>query len=1131
MVGMSPPPPVDLGAARARGLPPPPPWMQGPIAPSASGPLPTPQAPRVSGPPPTPQAPLSSNPIASGLMPVNLPHSGAPRPPPGFVPSMQFRPVTSVQPQPGQGFLPSSSPQYRSSMPPSISMQPLNMLGATTSSITPNISMQPLSMHGVGPPSIASNMSAQYQPSPPIRQPQITQYPQGLPPPQGLSFNQQQRPVPNQALQQSQPSNLPPPGAVRVTPPPNFTLAASAAYSHQNYGVGPAPNPTSATRPSAPWPMTHPWPVSSSQTPPSGAPQLGLTGQQNSLTVNSVLGQTGPSFSLGSEWQEHTAPDGRRYYYNRMTKLSSWEKPFELMTPLERADASTIWKEFTTADGKKYYYNKLTKQSKWSLPEELKIAREQAEKAASPALAPVTAPVTEAIPMSAALSPSPAVIASPQAVPVIASPQAVPASPHAVPVNSTASAPASPKPLSPIREEPVGVEATPPVVVEAVQASLDVSTSVDKDSTKANEDTAVQPDTEQNSESKIVPADVASDEASAQDIEEAKKAMPSAGKVNVTPLIEDKPVLASEEAIVYASKVDAKNAFEELLDAVGVESDWTWEQAMRLIINDKRYGALKNLGERKRTFYDFLAQKKKQEAEEKRTKQKKAREDFMTMMQESKELSSKMRWSKVVSLLGDDPRFRAIERDREREELFEDYTLELEAKEKERAREERKKHIVEYRKFLESCDFIQASTQFRKVADRLLDDERCARLAKSDRLDVFQEYIGDLQKAEEEEMKMLKEQQRRKERKNRDDFRKLMEEHRASGLLHAHVPWRDYIVMVKDHPAYIAVCSNSSGTTPKELFEDEAEDMEKQYLENKSRIKDIIKDGKINVTSEWTFDKFKAVLVEAGDVAGIPEPTLKFVFDDLLERAKEREEKEAKRRRRAADDFNELLRADKSISMLSTWEDCKVMIETTVQFRAVEDESLCMKMFDDYVAHLQQKAKEKERKRDEEKAKKEKGEKEKEKEKEKRKDKEKKEKERDKEKSNKKDKEVYTEANEAGNSHSEKEERKKSKDKTKDRDKEKSKKHKRHHHSKSNDELSVEKSEKDEGKRSHRHSGDKKRSSRKHGLEQDSDSEHKHKRHRKERDQDGRNGRANDLEDGELGEDVSSYVKLAFESL
>jgi pre-mRNA-processing factor 40 len=32
------------------------------------------------------------------------------------------------------------------------------------------------------------------------------------------------------------------------------------------------------------------------------------------------------------EWTEHTAKDGRRYYYNNRTKESSWEKPVDLMS-------------------------------------------------------------------------------------------------------------------------------------------------------------------------------------------------------------------------------------------------------------------------------------------------------------------------------------------------------------------------------------------------------------------------------------------------------------------------------------------------------------------------------------------------------------------------------------------------------------------------------------------------------------------------------------------------------------------------------------------------------------------------------------------------------------------------------
>jgi pre-mRNA-processing factor 40 len=387
-----------------------------------------------------------------------------------------------------------------------------------------------------------------------------------------------------------------------------------------------------------------------------------------------------------TDWQEHTAPDGRRYYYNKRTKQSSWEKPAELMTPTERADASTVWKEFTTSDGRKYFYNKVTKQSKWTMPDEMKAAREQAEKGS----------MVEA----AGTSPS---------VPV----------PH-----PTSASPRPPTGLSAFNSQPLGATASAPSPTPITRNAISPATAM---GTQVIYEGSVKESKEEGVE-----------EASAQDIEEAKKVMPITSKINVSPLVDEKPAPMAEEPLTYSNKTEAKNAFKELLESVRVESDWTWEQAMRVIINDKRYGALKTLGERKQAFNEYLAQRKKQETEEKRLKQKKAREEFLVMLEESKELTSTMRWSKALALFEDDRRFQAVDKDREREELFEDYLVDLERKEREKAREERKKNLSEYRTFLESCDFIKANTQWRKVQDRLEDDERCSRLDKLDRLEVFQ---------------------------------------------------------------------------------------------------------------------------------------------------------------------------------------------------------------------------------------------------------------------------------------------------------------------------------------------------------------------------------------------------------
>ncbi|KAL6010577.1 hypothetical protein ACLOJK_001011 [Asimina triloba] len=817
----------------------------------------------------------------------------------------------------------------------------------------------------------------------------------------------------------------------------------------------------------------------------------------------------------------------------------------------QRADASTVWKEFTTPEGRKYYYNKVTKQSKWTIPDELKLAREQADKGANQPLHPDSDAVA-AVSVTAAGE-----AASTEASPAQVAPVVNAANPSSVMATGTPSATVS------VSTTPSLTFGTPnvvdssnvnssvsalPIAVSASAAAPAITSELATSVTKGSFENASLPD-----------GSNATDIASAQDLEEAKKAMPVAGKINVTP-VEEK--VLDEEPLIYANKLEAKNAFKALLESANVESDWTWEQAMRGIINDKRYGALKTLGERKQAFNEYLGQRKKQEAEERRIRQKKAREEFTKMLEESEELTSTTRWSKAVTMFEGDERFNAVERQRDREDLFESYLLELQKKcldwkdekgisrlgekkmasgndgrrkvgdvnpkERAKALEEHKRNIMEYREFLKSCDFIKvvhfvegprkANSQWRKVQDCLEDDERCSRLEKIDRLEIFQEHIRDLEREEEEQKKIQKEQLRRAERKNRDEFRKLMEGHVASGILTAKIHWRDYCMKVKELPAYIAVSSNTSGSTPKDLFEDVAEELEKQYHDDKTRIKDALKMGKITMTSSWTFEDFKAAISEDENFPSISETNLKLVFDELIERLREKEEKEAKKRQRLADDFFDLLYSIKEITALSEWEECRHLFEDSPEYRAIGEESLRKEVFEEYIVHLQEKMKEKERKRDEEKAKKEKEREEKEKRKER--ERKEKERERDREKGKERSRKEEAESDnvDVTDSYGTKEDRKK--------DKDKDRKHRKRHQS-AVDEGSSGKDEKDESKKSRRHTSDRKKSRKiaqahtqnHHGYATESDSEDRHKRHKRDRDGSRRNGAHEELEDGELGED------------
>ncbi|XP_012450388.1 pre-mRNA-processing protein 40A isoform X1 [Gossypium raimondii] len=992
--------------------------------------------------------------------------------------SSQFRPV--VPTQQGQHFVPAASQQFR----------PVGQVPS------PNIGMPAVQNQQMQ----FSQPMQQFPPRP--NQPGLSTPSQQ---PIQVQYGQTNRPLtsePPQSHQSAPPLNSHMPGVgVPGVPPSSYGFAPSSFGLPQNNVSAPSQfHPISQVHaPVAPV-AGQPWLSTGNQNVSLATPTQHTSQQPppSSADTNANVPSLTPQ---SSDWQEHTSADGRRYYYNKRTRQSSWEKPLELMTPIERADASTVWKEFTTPEGRKYYHNKVTKESKWTIPEELKLAREQAQAASSQGtpsgsgVAP-QAPVATAV--SAAETPTTAIPvssntlqdSSPVSVTPVANPSPTSVSgPTTGPVAQSAAMSATGVQLPVVSVTPVPAVPSRGSTVSA--PSVGATTAV----TRSSETTATQ-DTMH-----------FADGASAQDIEEAKKGMATAGKVNMTPVEEKVP---DDEPLVYANKLEAKNAFKSLLESANVQSDWTWEQTMREIINDKRYGALKTLGERKQAFNEYLGQRKKLEAEERRMRQKKAREEFTKMLEESKELTSSMRWSKAQSLFENDERFKAVERARDREDLFENYIVDLERKEREYAAEEKRRNIAEYRKFLESCDFIKANSQWRKVQDRLEDDERCSRLEKIDRLLIFQDYIHDLEKEEEEKKKMQKEQLRRAERKNRDAFRKLMEEHVADGTLTAKTYWRDYCLKVKELPQYLAVASNTSGSTPKDLFEDVAEELDKQYHEHKTRIKEAMKTGKVTMVYSWTFEDFKAAISEDVGSSSISDINLKLVYDELLERAKEKEEKEAKKRQRLADDFTRLLHTYKEITASSDWEESKPLFEESQEYRSIAEESFRREIFEEYITHLQEKAKEKERKREEEKAKKEKDREEKDKRKEKEKERKEKEREREREKGKDRSKKDETDSEnlDISDSHGHKEEKKK--------EKEKDRKHRKRHAA---DDGSSDKDDREESKKSRRHGSDRKKS-RKHAHSPDSDSESRHRKHKRDhRDGSRRNSGYEELEDGELGED------------
>ena len=73
-----------------------------------------------------------------------------------------------------------------------------------------------------------------------------------------------------------------------------------------------------------------------------------------------------------------------------------------------------------------------------------------------------------------------------------------------------------------------------------------------------------------------------------------------------------------------------------------------------------RYSALKSLGEKKACFKEYQDARAKAEKDEARAAQRKAREGFVAMLEESRELKAGHRYSKAAALLDHDPRWKVL---------------------------------------------------------------------------------------------------------------------------------------------------------------------------------------------------------------------------------------------------------------------------------------------------------------------------------------------------------------------------------------------------------------------------------------------------------------------------------------
>ncbi|KFP06598.1 Pre-mRNA-processing factor 40 A, partial [Calypte anna] len=640
--------------------------------------------------------------------------------------------------------------------------------------------------------------------------------------------------------------------------------------------------------------------------------QVGVTppGTQTTHPVVCAAQQTATTNSSVSEdhskqkstWTEHKSPDGRTYYYNTETKQSTWEKPDDLKTPAEQLLSKCPWKEYKSDSGKPYYYNSQTKESRWAKPKELEDLEGNVDKNGQGGVAGRDKQLLHLLGRTR--------------------------------VGKLQLMQQMTLPSRRLQESKCqgwvlwlcccSVFLPGSVFSSAVGGQASWLGSNFKKNCLNNEIT-----------------DFVHSAASKKEEDDAQ------------------PV---KKTYTWNTKEEAKQAFKELLKEKRVPSNASWEQAMKMIINDPRYSALAKLSEKKQAFNAYKVQTEKEEKEEARSKYKEAKESFQRFLENHEKMTSTTRYKKAEQMFGEMEVWNAIS-ERDRLEIYEDVLFFLSKKEKEQAKQLRKRNWEALKNILDNMANVTYCTTWSEAQQYLMDnptfaeDEELQNMDKEDALICFEEHIRALEKEEEEEKQKSLLRERRRQRKNRESFQLFLDELHEHGQLHSMSSWMELYPTISSDIRFTNMLGQP-GSTALDLFKFYVEDLKARYHDEKKIIKDILKDKGFVVEVNTSFEDFVTVISSTKRATTLDAGNIKLAFNSLLEKAeareREREKEEARKMKRKESAFKSMLKqATPPIELDAVWEDIRDRFVKEPAFEDITLESERKRIFKDFMHILE----------------------------------------------------------------------------------------------------------------------------------------------------------------------------------
>jgi len=657
-------------------------------------------------------------------------------------------------------------------------------------------------------------------------------------------------------------------------------------------------------------------------------------------------GQASEGPKTQGDWTEHTAPDGRKYYYNNKTKQSKWEKPDEFKSDIDKEHEEMLakcqWKEYKAENGKPYYYNAESKESVWTIPDELKEIKEKIEKAEKERAEKSpkengddAAKDTNGNTEGQNGGPMPQMMGNPMPNNQMGGPMGPGPGPYM-----------GPGPMG----GPGGMQGPPGGMMgPGGQGMMDPMQVMMQQQMIIQQQMQMIQQGKKKKKGKKAKKDEGSDDSDDDEKEAEKSKKDQTEKKDFSKKDEEHPE--------WEDKETAKQAFKQAIREKKVPSTSTWEQAMKAIVSDYRYAALKKLSEKKQAFNEYKTQRGKEEKEEARIKAREDKEKLHKFLEDHPKMTSRTPYRSCEKHFGKEEAWNNVP-DRDKREIYEEVVFALGKREKEEAKELRRKNMKQFRKVLGGLKKMNHKTTWAECQQLLMnsqdfkDNEDLNNMDKEDALICFEETIKDFDSEEKERQDRLKVLEKRAFRKNREHFGEFLDQLHDGGKLHSMSSWMELYPVISDSPHFMKMLGQP-GSTPLDLFKFYVLDLKARFHDEKKIIRDIMKEQKFDVGVKTPFDEFAQVVMSDNRSATLDAGNIKLAFNSFIHKAeareKERQREEERKVKRIEATFVRMLKQSAPpVDSSQAWEDVRERFEGEEAFKAVAVEADRSRLFKQY---------------------------------------------------------------------------------------------------------------------------------------------------------------------------------------